>query len=486
MAFQLLLGLLALTLFTASTAALIEQTWVIDYKFVAPDGVEKVVPVVNQQLPGPTLRGHVGDRVRIRVINKLSSESTSIHWHGVKQLGTPWSDGVPGITQCAIRPRQEFMYEFTLDSPGTLWWHSHSGMQKSSLHGLIIVTGDEERIGQCGARDVNLILGDWFHASSAEQVAGLHEKLPNPFRWVGDAQSILIQGRGMFNCSDTTKKCDPKHPDAGLHIIDVDSKSRYRLRIAGATLLSNLNIGIDAHELKVVEAETTLTRPLTVKYLDVGSTNSYSAMLTTLSKNELDLLAPGHNGLFWIQANVRHRKKGARGLAILRYSFASRKETRPAHPPPSDWPGRNDVNWSLAQARALKALSPVTVPPPDKRIVLLGTQNRHADGSLVWAMNNMSFVPQRTPLIQSAKFGITEEMRHWRSATKIPVPYNYSKTLEEANLSIMAKRAPHVIRVAKGDVIEVVLQNTVNLGGSEEIHPWVRSPRTATRGQCDT
>lgn len=74
-------------------AKVIRQTWTITYKTVLPDGRKKLVPVVNNQYPGPTLRGNVGDRALINVINLLPTETTSIHWHGIKQTGTPWSDG---------------------------------------------------------------------------------------------------------------------------------------------------------------------------------------------------------------------------------------------------------------------------------------------------------------------------------------------------------------------------------------------------------
>eukprot|EP00171_Calliarthron_tuberculosum_P011657 IDg11657t1 len=155
MAFLSLTLAFALTL--CARAALIQQTWEIDYSFVSPDGVEKAVPVVNQQMPGPTLRATVGDHVRITVVNRMPSESTSIHWHGIKQIGTPWSDGVPGITQCAIAPGDSFTYEFMLDAPGTLWWHSHSALQKGSLYGLIIINGDENYVPRV-SRDIELLL----------------------------------------------------------------------------------------------------------------------------------------------------------------------------------------------------------------------------------------------------------------------------------------------------------------------------------------
>lgn len=423
-------------------------------------------------LPGPTLKGHVGDRVKIRVVNNLPTETTSIHWHGIKQKGTPWMDGVPGVTQCPILPGESFVYDFVLDAPGTLWWHSHSGMQKSSLFGMIIITGDEAIVEQHHNPDIELLLSDWYHASSAEQEAGLRQRLPNPFRWVGDAQTLTIAGRGQFNCSETEKKCDPAHPDAGPTIIDVKENSRYRLRLVGASALSNQNFGIDAHSMRVVEAETTPLRPFWTRYLDIGASNSFSALLYTMTRAELDRKAPGHNGLFWIQTNVRHRSSGARGLAVLRYPFAG-NATVPTRPPPEDWPARDDVAWSIWTANKIRSLRRVKVPPADRRIVLLGTQNRHEDGSLVWAMNNISHVGQRTPIIQAVKFGVAaDEKARWVEQQTIPTPFDYNQTLGDAGLSIMARKAPHVIRLRRGEVVEVVLQNTRALGGAPEIHPW--------------
>lgn len=266
------------------SAALIEQQWDITYRVVSPDGVEKLVPVVNGLYPGPDLRGRVGDKVRITVNNKLPTESTTIHWHGIKQTGTPYSDGVPGISQCPIGPHQSFLYEFELDAPGTLWWHSHSGLQKSSLYGAIIIEGDEDVVGNY--EDIILLLNDWYHESANAQIEGLLRPKPN-FKWVGDAQSMLFSGKGDFDCNNTKKVCDPEAPDKGPAIFDVEPDTTYRLRIIGASSLAFLNFNIDAHSLEMIEAETTLLRPFLTTSVDVGSGQSYSALLKTKSRKEL-------------------------------------------------------------------------------------------------------------------------------------------------------------------------------------------------------
>lgn len=66
--------------------------WRLGYKRVKFLESTKYIPVVNDSFPGPTLRVRVGELVRVTVHNSLREE-TSIHWHGIRQWGTPWSDG---------------------------------------------------------------------------------------------------------------------------------------------------------------------------------------------------------------------------------------------------------------------------------------------------------------------------------------------------------------------------------------------------------
>ena len=52
------------------------------------------------------------DVVLINVRNLLeNSESTTIHWHGIRQQGTPFMDGPGYVTQCPIKPMDRFEYK---------------------------------------------------------------------------------------------------------------------------------------------------------------------------------------------------------------------------------------------------------------------------------------------------------------------------------------------------------------------------------------
>ena len=79
---------------------------------VPADGVKRAIKTVNRMIPGPALIVCQGDTLRINVTNHLNSfEATSIHWHGIKQFGTPHMDGISLITQCAISPNMMFQYK---------------------------------------------------------------------------------------------------------------------------------------------------------------------------------------------------------------------------------------------------------------------------------------------------------------------------------------------------------------------------------------
>lgn len=117
----------------------------------APDGFRKPMVLVNGQSPGPLIEANVGDMIRVRVNNHMTNSSTSIHWHGMNQIGTPWMDGVAGVSQCGIPAGQGFMYEFrVVDQRGTFWWHAHSSVQYSDgAYGAIVRSRSPCGCGRC-------------------------------------------------------------------------------------------------------------------------------------------------------------------------------------------------------------------------------------------------------------------------------------------------------------------------------------------------
>ena len=98
-------------------------------------------------LPGPLIRGRVGDRLIVHFKNELP-HATTIHWHGVR---VPIEmDGVPDISQPEVQTGETFTYDFELRDASLYWYHPHvfSAAQVGfGLYGALLVEGPEDTIG---------------------------------------------------------------------------------------------------------------------------------------------------------------------------------------------------------------------------------------------------------------------------------------------------------------------------------------------------
>ena len=110
-----LISLFFLSFATVIYSAEVKYDWELTWVDANPDG-RSVRPVigVNGQFPCPTINVNVGDHLIVNVKNSLGNESTSIHWHGMRQEGTNGMDGSTGATQCPIPPGSSFTYDFTV------------------------------------------------------------------------------------------------------------------------------------------------------------------------------------------------------------------------------------------------------------------------------------------------------------------------------------------------------------------------------------
>lgn len=99
---------------SSTHAATIYHNWTVSWMDAAPDGVTRQVIGINGQWPCPEVHLNLGDRLIVTVNNQLGDQATSIHWHGIRQIGSNEMDGVTGVTQCAIPPGDTFTYDFTV------------------------------------------------------------------------------------------------------------------------------------------------------------------------------------------------------------------------------------------------------------------------------------------------------------------------------------------------------------------------------------
>ncbi|KAJ0975101.1 hypothetical protein J5N97_017066 [Dioscorea zingiberensis] len=437
--------------------------WEITYQLKSPDCFQKLAITINGSTPGPTIDAQQGDTVVVAVKNGLFTENIAIHWHGIRQLGTPWSDGTEGVTQCPIIPGETFIYSFVVDRPGTYIYHAHYGMQRSAgLYGLIRVAlpqGEVEPFKYDS--DQSLILNDWWHKSAFEQSVGLSSI---PFAWVNEPDSILINGRGRFNCSlvQGGGTCNSTNPDCAPYVITAVPGRTYRLRIASITSLSAFNFQIEGHNMTVVEADGHFVKPFVVESLYIYSGETYSVLV----KADQD---PSRN--YWAAVNVVSRQpKTPTGFAIFNYYPNHPKKNPPTVLPIG--PHWNDTTGRLNQDMSVKAHPNYNHPPPktaDRLILLLNTQNK-IGGHTRWAVNQVSFTLPHTPYLIALK----DRLRNVFNQKPAPDTYDYKTYDIYQNTSNQnATYSNSIYRLKFNSTVDVVLQNANTMtSNNSETHPW--------------
>ena len=159
------------------------------------DGVKRGFLSLNFQVPGPTIQVCKDDVVIVDLTNEAEGVATSIHWHGIRQVNTQYSDGAPFVTQCPIPFGQKFRYAFHADDEGTHFYHAHAGHQKANgVFGALIVRAPEDNNPNFKLYDFDLphhiiIVTDWMHHLAEEDFPGVISRSVL-------TKSILINGHG--------------------------------------------------------------------------------------------------------------------------------------------------------------------------------------------------------------------------------------------------------------------------------------------------
>ncbi len=138
--------------------AIVEVEMVARLADVQVDGKTVHAWTYNGTLPGPLIKTRVGDRLIVHFRNELE-EPTTVHWHGVR---VPIEmDGVPDISQPAVKKGETFTYDFVVRDAGLYWYHPHvmSAAQVGfGLYGALLV---EDLADGVGVEDqVTIVLSD--------------------------------------------------------------------------------------------------------------------------------------------------------------------------------------------------------------------------------------------------------------------------------------------------------------------------------------
>ncbi|KAK1591762.1 hypothetical protein Q3G72_013189 [Acer saccharum] len=386
---SLMVIFLALSFFfmfiSLSEARVHNYTWDITYQYKSQDCYKKLAITINGMTPGPVISATEGDTIIVNVINKLFMENVAIHWHSIRRIGTPWMDGADGVSQCAT-------------------------MIPYGLIKVTVPTGKSEPF-KYDDDDHSIVLTDWYHSSSYEEATKLTSL---PFVWIGEPQSLLINGRGKYDCSNlNTNVCDSTNPECVPYSLTVVPGKTYRLRIASLTSLSALSFQIEQ------------TRTL-----------------------------PGIIG----------------GLAIFNYYPNHFNKSPHTIPPPG--PAWNDNESRINQSLAIKAHRGFIQSPPstsDKVILLLNTQNT-IQGRTRWSLNNVSHTLPDTPYLIALKKNWTDVF----DQTPPPESYDFQNyDIYNVPGNTNSTSSTSIYRLEFNSTVDIILQNanTMNVNNSET-HPW--------------
>ncbi|CAH1282323.1 unnamed protein product [Diabrotica balteata] len=227
------------------------------------DGTKRGIIAVNRQIPGPAIEVCQNDTVVVDVSNKMTSEATTIHWHGQHMQSTPYMDGVPFVTQCPILPQDTFRYTFKAAQAGTHFWHSHIGMQRADgCYGPLIVHVPEETDPHINLYDYDLsshvmTIIDWVTQLGTEVLlAHLHND------GVNKPPTLLINGLGRYKQFDNQSETGEPFFMATARFT-VEQGYRYRFRVINAGFLNcPIEMTVDNHTITVISTDGGDIKPI--------------------------------------------------------------------------------------------------------------------------------------------------------------------------------------------------------------------------------
>ncbi|KAL5991842.1 Laccase-17 [Asimina triloba] len=438
----------------------------------------KSIVTVNGQFPGPRIVAREGDRVIVKVVNRVHN-NISLHWHGIRQLRSGWADGPAYITQCPIQKGQTYVYNFTVvGQRGTLWWHAHISWLRSTLYGPILI------LPKRGVpypfikpyKEVPIIFGEWFNADTEAVIAQALQTGGGPN--VSDAYTINGLPGPLYNCSakDTFK-------------LKVKPGKTYLLRLINAALNDELFFSVANHTLTVVEVDAVYVKPLDTDIVLIAPGQTTNILLNTKPHYP--------NATFFMSARPYVTGLGtfdnSTTVGLLEYE----KPTLVPQPHDSSnaglgmkrlslfepsLPPLNDTAFAANYTSKLRSLAnaqyPANVPQTvDKRFfftVGLGGEpcpkNQTCQGpngtKFSASVNNVSFVQPTTALLQTHFLGQSRGVYTTDFPTKPLFHFNYTGTPPN---NTMVSNGTKVVVLPFNTSVELVMQDTSILGA--ESHP---------------
>ncbi|KAL8596343.1 hypothetical protein ACOMHN_067034 [Nucella lapillus] len=444
---------------------------------VSADGTSRGLVVINRMVPGPGVQVCEGDEVIVNVYNAMeTSAGTTIHWHGHRQRGSQVMDGVNLITQCPITQMNTFQYRFKADDPGTHWWHSHAGLQRSDgVFGSFVTRQPPSRDPHSALYDLDLpehviTVIDWLNEMTESRFSSHHHD-------DGDNKpaSMLINGKGAF--------APFRHPVTNATVytpyaeFKVKAGTRYRFRVISAAIMNcPIQFSIDGHTLIVIASDGSSFDPIVVDSFNIFAGERYDFVLN--ARDNTSAAKDPRN--FWIRVRglADCGVKKAHQVAVLRYEGVS-PDILPGEDTGYDASVRKGLTLNPWNEKATNMLIPVeylnsTDPDalsndddtlkeiPDKKFFVAMEFNKvdnfHYDmpglyplsdlppGKQLYSpqLNHISFLIPSVPLL--TQFDEVDEEKQFCNAQTVQV-----------HCETEYCECTHRLKVALGDVVEIII-----------------------------
>ncbi|PYH42871.1 uncharacterized protein BP01DRAFT_385075 [Aspergillus saccharolyticus JOP 1030-1] len=343
----------------------------------SPDGYQKNAMLINGQFPGPLIEANWGDIISVTVNNMITTgteEGLAMHWHGITQKGTPWADGVPGVSQCPIVPRSRFTYTFQADQYGTGWYHSHYSAQLTDgvfgpmvIHGPTHVDYDYD----LGA----VMISEYHHLDYWSTLVEIFMRPPV----IPNVDNNLTNGRGMYNCNGTNCSAGPS-----LSRFQFKSGKVHRLRLLNTGSNANQKISIDGHTLTVIATDYIPIKPYNTEVVTLGP-GQRTDILVKATGNVRDA--------YWMRSSIDMECLNSTatyptGTAAIYYEDAD-TTVWPTSTSTATWQSNNCAGEPLSLTVPYYALPPPHSPATTETMEINVGQN--ATGHFLWYFNNATF-----------------------------------------------------------------------------------------------
>jgi FtsP/CotA-like multicopper oxidase with cupredoxin domain len=329
----------------------------------APDGVSRNALTVNGTFPGPTIQANWGDTVKIHLVNSLTNNGTSLHFHGIRQNWTNHNDGVASITQCPVAPSDSITYTWRATQYGSSWYHSHFSLQawEGVLGGIVIhgpaTANYDEDLGV-------VFLNDWDHQTVDELYSYAQTQGPPTL------DTGLINGTNIWE-------------DGGSYFeVTMEEDSSYLLRLVNGAADTHFDFMIDNHTLQVIASDFVPIVPYYTDVLSIGMGQRYDIIVTA----NMSAVASD----FWIRAipdsycSENDNTDGIRG--ILHYGSS----TDTPSTSPITYEENNCAGESSSNIVPYLAISPGS--SADSSDDLAVTVSKNSDNLFKWFVGGTTFM----------------------------------------------------------------------------------------------